>query len=60
MNKENGISKSCGRSKSPKNSKERCWKYGKFDHFKIDCKEEKKENKKKNNDSNDEYKKYSQ
>ena len=32
--REKGISKSCGRNKYPRMSKEKCWNYGKVMHFK--------------------------
>ena len=51
--RENGGSKSYGRCKSLRKSKEKCWNCIKFGHFKRDCKEDKKKNKKENNDFDD-------
>jgi hypothetical protein len=58
--REKGRSKSHGRHKSPRKSKEKCWNYNKVGYFRRDYKEEKKKNKKEMNDSNDESKKSSQ
>lgn len=46
---EKGQSEYCGRHKSPKKSKEKCWSYNKVRNFRKDYKEKKKKNKKENN-----------